>query len=96
MKVFPFSLMKIMILVNSVFLNVSVYLLDKVSTSSNILDSGCVDWAKQAAHRCLVYLGDLSRYFLDLHPRWDSGLAARYYLQVSAIIMKVFVDYILN
>lgn len=42
-----------------------------------------MDWAKQAAHRCLVYLGDLSRYFLDLHPRWDSGLAARYYLQVS-------------
>lgn len=54
---------------------------DKVSSSSNTLDKSCVDWAKQAAHRCLVYLGDLSRYFLDLHPHWDSGLAARYYLQ---------------
>jgi hypothetical protein len=58
-------------------------LLDKVSSSNITPDSRCVDWAKQAAHRCLVYLGDLSRYFLDLYPRWNSGLAARYYLQVS-------------
>jgi protein SMG5 len=44
-----------------------------------------MDWARQAAHRCLVYLGDLSRYFLDLHPHWDTGLAVRYYLQVSVL-----------
>ena len=56
---------------------------DKSSSSSKALDNNCVDWAKQAAHRCLVYLGDLCRYVLDLHPRWDTGLAVRYYLQVS-------------
>ncbi|XP_021922099.1 protein SMG5 isoform X2 [Zootermopsis nevadensis] len=54
---------------------------DKASSSSKALESNCVDWAKQAVHRCLVYLGDLSRYFLDLHPHWDTGLAVRYYLQ---------------
>ncbi|KAJ9575995.1 hypothetical protein L9F63_007095 [Diploptera punctata] len=51
------------------------------SSSSKALDNNCVDWAKQAAHRCLVYLGDLYRYVMDLHPRWDTGLAVRYYLQ---------------
>jgi len=54
---------------------------DKVSSFSKTLDSSCVNWAKQATHRCLVYLGDLSRYILDLHPHWDAGLAVRYYSQ---------------
>jgi hypothetical protein len=105
MKVFLFSLMKIMISLNIFcILKYVFFLLDKVSSSSNTLDSSCVDWAKQAAHRCLVYLGDLSRYFLDLHPHWDSGLPARYYLQVSVhdiyqrniVNMKVFADCFLN
>lgn len=59
------------------------FYLDKVSSFSKTLDSSCVNWAKQATHRCLVYLGDLSRYVLDLHPHWDAGLAVRYYSQVS-------------
>lgn len=78
---------KFMISLDLFAVSKSVFLVDKMS-SSKALDSNCVDWAKQAAHRCLVYLGDLSRYFLDLHPRWDTGLAVRYYLQVS-----VFVSY---
>jgi protein SMG5 len=53
-------------------------------SSGKALDSSCVDWAKQATHRCLVYLGDLSRYILDLDPHWDTGLAVRYYLQVCS------------
>ena len=56
------------------------------------MDSNCIGWAKQAAHRCLVYLGDLSRYVLDLHPFWDTGLAVRYYLQVIFIILQIYSD----
>lgn len=52
----------------------------KVSTSK-VLNVDSVKWAKEAVHRCLVYLGDLSRYFLDLYPVWDTGLTVRYYLQ---------------
>nr|CAD7198252.1 unnamed protein product [Timema douglasi] len=53
----------------------------KRSSSKRSPDKTCVEWSKQAVHRCLVYLGDLSRYILDLHPHWDYGLAVRYYLQ---------------
>ncbi|XP_069679961.1 nonsense-mediated mRNA decay factor SMG5 isoform X2 [Periplaneta americana] len=62
---------------------------DKVSSSTKVLDNNCVEWAKQAVHRCLVYLGDLSRYFLDLHPHWDTGLAVRYYLQASNLNVDI-------
>ncbi|XP_071450333.1 nonsense-mediated mRNA decay factor SMG5 [Hetaerina americana] len=40
-----------------------------------------MEWARQAVHRCLVYLGDLSRYLSDLHPCWDVTLSTRYYFQ---------------
>lgn len=40
-----------------------------------------VDWAKQSVHQCLIYLGDLSRYKLEIYPNWESILASRYYLQ---------------
>lgn len=39
------------------------------------------DWAMLSVHRCLVYLGDLCRYRLDIYPNWDSNLAIRYYSQ---------------
>ncbi|XP_066994080.2 nonsense-mediated mRNA decay factor SMG5 [Anabrus simplex] len=56
-------------------------LLKGKTSSRRSTDPACVEWAREALHRCLVYLGDLSRYFLDLHPRWDTGLPLRYYLQ---------------
>lgn len=40
-----------------------------------------IDWAKQSVHQCLIYLGDLSRYKLEIYPNWDTTLATRYYLQ---------------
>ncbi|XP_063235074.1 nonsense-mediated mRNA decay factor SMG5 [Bacillus rossius redtenbacheri] len=58
----------------------------KSSSHKKTQDSLYVEWAKEAAHRCLIYLGDLSRYLLDLRVTWDSGVAQRYYLQ--ALNMK--------
>lgn len=40
-----------------------------------------LDWAKQSVHRCLIYLGDLNRYKLEIYPNWDPGLSIRYYLR---------------
>lgn len=40
-----------------------------------------IEWAKEAIHQCLVYLGDLSRYKLEIYPNWEPTLAVRYYLQ---------------
>ncbi|KAG8242359.1 Protein smg5 [Homalodisca vitripennis] len=45
------------------------------------LDSGAVDWANLAVHRCLIYLGDLGRYLADLCPGYHTDLPARYYHQ---------------
>lgn len=38
-------------------------------------------WARESVHRCLIYLGDLCRYKLDIYPNWDASLAIRYYSQ---------------
>ncbi|KAG5874256.1 hypothetical protein JTB14_026478 [Gonioctena quinquepunctata] len=40
-----------------------------------------LEWAKQSVHQCLIYLGDLSRYKLEIYPNWEPTLAIRYYLQ---------------
>ncbi|CAH0559256.1 unnamed protein product [Brassicogethes aeneus] len=45
-----------------------------------------IEWAQLAVHQCLIYLGDLSRYKLDIYPNWEPTLANRYYLQ--AILYK--------
>ncbi|XP_066253479.1 nonsense-mediated mRNA decay factor SMG5 [Euwallacea similis] len=42
------------------------------------------EWGLQAIHQCLIYLGDLSRYKLELKPNSDSAFAIRYYLQAAA------------
>ncbi|CAH1155095.1 unnamed protein product, partial [Phaedon cochleariae] len=44
-------------------------------------DKEAVEWAKQSIHQCLIYLGDLNRYKIEIFPNWDSTLAVRYYLQ---------------
>lgn len=36
-------------------------------------------------HRCLICLGDLARYKLDLDPNWDPLIATRYYKMAVAI-----------
>lgn len=48
---------------------------------SNEANVECVQWAKEAIHQCLVYLGDLSRYKIEIYPNWEPTLAIRYYLQ---------------
>lgn len=40
-----------------------------------------IEWAKQSVHQCLIYLGDLSRYKLEIYPKSEPTLALRYYLQ---------------
>ncbi|ENN76118.1 hypothetical protein D910_04922 [Dendroctonus ponderosae] len=40
-------------------------------------------WAKQAIHQCLIYMGDLSRYRQELEPSLGSAAATRYYLQAA-------------
>ncbi|XP_039291279.1 protein SMG5 [Nilaparvata lugens] len=42
---------------------------------------GGEEWAENLAHRCLIYLGDLFRYMVDIQPGWDYGLATHYYTQ---------------
>lgn len=49
--------------------------------TTNEINSECVQWAKEAIHQCLVYLGDLSRYKIEIYPNWEPTLAIRYYLQ---------------
>ncbi|XP_050314461.1 nonsense-mediated mRNA decay factor SMG5 isoform X2 [Anthonomus grandis grandis] len=40
------------------------------------------EWAKQTVYQCLIYLGDLSRYRLELKTKnSDPSIAIRYYLQ---------------
>lgn len=42
------------------------------------------EWTRQSIHQCLIYLGDLSRYKLELKPNSDPTIAQRYYLQAAA------------
>lgn len=55
---------------------------------SNILEgnNNNLNWSMNVAHRCLIYLGDLCRYLLDLQPGQDFGLPAHYYTQ--ALMLK--------
>lgn len=39
------------------------------------------EWVYNAIYCCLIHLGDLSRYKLDIYPRHNMGLAACYYYQ---------------
>lgn len=39
------------------------------------------DWVRKSVYNCLIYLGDLSRYKLEIFPNWDASLAIRYYLK---------------
>jgi protein SMG5 len=47
----------------------------------NDVRTECLEWASLSVHQCLIYLGDLSRYKLEVNPKSESTLAFRYYLQ---------------
>lgn len=48
---------------------------------SSEVNSEALNWARQSVHQCLIYLGDLSRYKLEIYPNWEPTVAIRYYLQ---------------
>ncbi|XP_004929614.3 nonsense-mediated mRNA decay factor SMG5 [Bombyx mori] len=50
------------------------------------LSSGNVElsnFGKSALHSCLIYLGDLSRYAVEISNHFEPTIAARYYLQAA-------------
>lgn len=51
------------------------------SAQSISIDTDTLQWARQSVHRCLIYLGDLNRYKLEIYPNWDPNAAIRYYYQ---------------
>ncbi|KAK9880232.1 hypothetical protein WA026_010106 [Henosepilachna vigintioctopunctata] len=42
------------------------------------------EWAEQSLHQCLMYLGDLSRYKLEISGCLDAATPTRYYMQAIA------------
>lgn len=56
-------------------------------TNTNVkekqLESDVLEWAHLSVHRCLIYLGDLSRYLADLCPGYHVELPVHYYYQVQ-------------
>ncbi|KAJ0175055.1 hypothetical protein K1T71_009196 [Dendrolimus kikuchii] len=51
-------------------------------TSEESLDEE-LQFGKAALHSCLIYLGDLSRYQVEIFHSFDPSIAARYYLQAA-------------
>lgn len=47
------------------------------------LTSDMPEWVELSIHRCLIYLGDLTRYKIEIYPNWDHNLAIRYYMQAA-------------
>ncbi|KAJ8926661.1 hypothetical protein NQ314_020964 [Rhamnusium bicolor] len=56
-------------------------ILHEEKKDSSDINSEAIDWARQSVHQCLIYLGDLNRYKLEIYPNWEPTLAIRYYLQ---------------
>lgn len=48
-----------------------------------------MDWAQMACHRCLVYLGDLSRYQNELAGVDTELLAERFYYQALSVAPQI-------
>lgn len=65
------------------YVDFMVFYEDKVRSNEKVKVEGLVEWANQCVHHCLIYLGDLCRYKLEIYPNWDSSLSVRYYLQAS-------------
>lgn len=54
------------------------------STDQSDVSPELKEWAKQSIHQCLIYLGDLCRYKLELKSNSEPTIASRYYLQAVA------------
>ncbi|KAL3277426.1 hypothetical protein HHI36_012774 [Cryptolaemus montrouzieri] len=48
---------------------------DEIAIDNNL------EWAEQSLHQCLMYLGDLNRYKLEISQSSDTTLPIRYYMQ---------------
>ncbi|XP_041981053.1 protein SMG5 [Aricia agestis] len=53
-------------------------------TPNNVSDED-IEIGKTSIYSCLIYLGDLSRYQVEIFNLFEHSLAARYYLQASQI-----------
>lgn len=54
---------------------------DKKVWGNKPIESSGLEWAHNALHRCLIYLGDLSRYLSEIQSSYDHSFAQRYYSQ---------------
>lgn len=52
---------------------------------SQISDEEVLQFGRSALHSCLIYLGDLSRYHVEIFQSLDPSIAARYYLQAAHV-----------
>lgn len=48
---------------------------------------------QSAVHSCLIYLGDLSRYQVEIFQTFDPSVAARYYLQAAHVDLVLGMPY---
>ncbi|XP_026741067.1 protein SMG5 [Trichoplusia ni] len=52
-----------------------------------------VQFSRSALHSCLIYLGDLSRYQVEIFHAFEPSIAARYYLQAAHVDMSSGMPY---
>lgn len=61
---------------------------NKLKINNKNKSEAMIECAKDCIHRCLIYLGDLCRYKLEIYPNWDPSLAIRYYCQALSFKPK--------
>lgn len=67
-------------------LDYSMLAQDEESEDTNeISNEEMQQFGRSALHSCLIYLGDLSRYQVEIFQSLDPSIAARYYLQAAHI-----------
>uniref|UniRef100_A0A2A4JM68 PIN domain-containing protein n=1 Tax=Heliothis virescens TaxID=7102 RepID=A0A2A4JM68_HELVI len=52
-----------------------------------------LQFSRSALHSCLIYLGDLSRYQVEIFHAFEPSIAARYYLQAAHVDMSSGMPY---
>lgn len=52
-----------------------------------------IQFSRSALHSCLIYLGDLCRYQVEIFHDFDPSIAARYYLQAAHVDMALGMPY---
>ncbi|GBP79847.1 Protein SMG5 [Eumeta japonica] len=61
--------------------------------SDSAINNEFLVWGRSILHSCLIYLGDLSRYQVEIFHTVDSSIAARYYLQASHLDLSSGMPY---